>query len=190
MKREIRIWPDPMLRHVCEAVPLVTDEVRELLTDMAETMVVCGGAGLAAPQVGFALRLVTILVEKLDLQADKPITNKSYEVVKLVNPQIVERSAEMVEVEEGCLSLPGIREKTRRHARVRAVALDENGQRIEIDGDGMLAIALQHELEHLDGHVFVDQLSVLKRDVLARKFQKAKRLGMRYVVSNEPAPAN
>lgn len=175
MIREIVIWPDSILARVCERVPEVTDEVRRLLQDMEETMLWAKGSGLAAPQVGFALRLVTLLVKEKDER----------KVLKLVNPVIVSRRGD-VRLVEGCLSLPGMKEIVRRSEWVAVEAQDENGQRIVVEGDGLVAHALQHELDHLDGKVFVDHVSPLKRDMVRRKLEKAKKRGMKYL---PPAPA-
>lgn len=186
MKREIIIWPDSILRKVCEPIPKIDDDIRRLLSDMEETMLAVGGAGLSAPQVGFALRAVVLVVNKLAApMPDAPVVATESQVLKLINPVITQRSADMMEVLEGCLSLPGHREKVRRHQTVKVEALDETGTRVEIEGDGMLSIALQHELEHLDGKVFVDSLSLLKKQLVQKKFAKAKKRGMRYVF---PAP--
>lgn len=186
MNRNIIIWPDSVLKRPCELVKEVDDDVRKLLDDMAETMVSARGAGLAAPQVGFSLRCIVILVEKLAPKTGEPLTTTTHEIIRLVNPVITKRSAEMMEVKEACLSVPGVVERTSRHKSVTVRALDERGDQVEIEGDGMLAIALQHEIDHLDGKMHIDQLSKLKRDILAKKFTKAKKQGMRYVF---PAPA-
>jgi len=187
MKRSIIIWPDSILRRVCEPIPKVDDDIKRLLADMEETMLAVGGAGLSAPQVGFALRAVVIVAEKLAApMPDSPVTATDRVVLKLINPVIVKRSDKLVKAREGCLSLPGYFDATERAESVTVEALDENGQKVEIEGDGKLAVALQHELDHLDGKVFVDQLSQLKRDRVQRKFSKAKRRGMKYVFEGPP----
>lgn len=183
MNREIVIWPDSMLKRVCEPVAKVDNDVRRLLADMEHTMLTANGAGLAAPQVGFALRAVVLKVEKRD-ELERPL---GFHVLKLVNPVILERHEERISVDEGCLSLPGVRVPTKRAKWVRVKALDETGEPVEVAGDGMLAVALQHELEHLEGVMITDQLSTLKRDMLAKKFKKAKQAGMRYVFP-QPEP--
>lgn len=177
MIRDVVIWPDSILSRPAEPVTTITPEVKQLLDDMEETMLFLKGRGLAAPQVGFSLRLVTLLV------ADPK--SKAQMVLKLINPKITERSAETALMREGCLSTPEYFEMVRRHTSVKVDALDETGTRIELGGGGPLAHALQHELEHLDGVMFIDHLSVLKRNLAHRRFKKAKASGMRY---NIPRP--
>lgn len=177
MIREVVIWPDRILARRCEPVTEVTPEVLKLLSDMEETMLFLNGAGLAAPQVGFSLRLVTLKVQEPK--------NKAPMVLKLINPKIIKRSSETQFMREGCLSTPDYFEMVRRHTSVTVEALDETGMRVEVGGDGLLGLALQHELEHLDGVVFIDHLSVLKRNTALRRFKKAKAAGMRY---NVPRP--
>jgi len=178
MLREIIIWPDTCLKRVSEPVTDFGDALQSLLNDMVETMLAARGAGLAAVQVGFPLRAVTLLVRN-----EKDGTS---EVVKLVNPRIVERKG-VQHGREGCLSLPGYFEEVKRAQWVKVEAVDEKGARLEIEGDGYLARALQHELEHLDGIVFTDHVSLLKRNLAAAKFKKAKARGMKYV-STRPEP--
>jgi peptide deformylase len=180
--REIVIWPDPVLKRKCDPVEKVDDSIKQLLLDMEQTMLAARGAGLAAPQVGYALRLVTILVQNQEAKPD----GVPFEVLKLVNPVIVERKGMQI-MREGCLSLPGYFEDVKRATWVKVEALDENGQKVEVAGDGKLAQALQHELEHLDGIVFADHLSLLKRNRAITRFKKAKAKGMRYV-SDRPEP--
>lgn len=182
MIREIIIWPDSLLGKKCEPVTEVNADIKRLLQDMEDTMLANRGAGLAAPQVGFRLRLVTILVKSKGDDGQEV-----REVVKLVNPEIVERSETKQRKMEGCLSLPGFAEVVPRAAFVKVKALDENGMPMEIAGDGQLAIALQHELEHLDGRMFVDYLSPLKRNMARKRFEKLKAEGVRYP-SDSPKP--
>lgn len=157
---DIVLWPDPILKEKCEPVPEVTDAVRWLLSEMEETMVDAEGAGLAAPQVGRALRAICVR------------DNVTKTPVSLVNPRIVELSPERVLLREGCLSIPGYRENVLRAVWCRVEALDKNGQPIEIRAEGLMAHALQHETEHLDGIVFVDKLSSLKRDMARKAVRK------------------
>lgn len=178
MIREVVMWPDSILARPAEPVTEITPAVLTLLSDMEETMLFLRGAGLAAPQVGFSLRLVTLMVREPKSKAPM--------VVKLINPKIIERSAETRFMREGCLSTPDYFEMVRRHKTVRVEALDETGMRIELGGDGLLALALQHELEHLEGVMFIDHLSVLKRNLALNRFKKAKARGLRY---NIPRPA-
>ena len=167
--REILIWPERILTQVCPPVEVFDEGLRQLLADMAETMLAARGAGMAAPQVGALVRAVVILVR----------TKGGKEVLKLVNPRIVERRGDVLR-REGCLSLPGFFEMFRRSEWVKVEAQDENGARVEIEGDGVLGHALQHELDHLDGKVFVEQLSPLKRERARASFRKAKARGMKY----------
>lgn len=167
--REILIWPEPILSQVCPPVEVFDEQLRQLLADMAETMLAARGAGMAAPQVGVLVRAVVILVRS---RGEK-------EVLKLVNPRIVDRRGDVLR-REGCLSLPGFFEMFRRSEWVKVEAQDENGARVEIEGDGVLGHALQHELDHLDGKVFVEQLSPLKRERARASFRKAKARGMKY----------
>ncbi len=164
----IHIVPDPVLRKVARAVtPADMDEVRALIPQMFATMYAAPGIGLAAPQIGRLLRLVVI-----DLAPEKvpaPIV--------LINPEIVAASAETATAEEGCLSLPEQYAEVTRPARVKVRYQDEQGNRQEIEGEGLMAACLQHEIDHLNGVLFVDYLSALKRNMLLRKLakdQKAK----------------
>jgi peptide deformylase len=177
MIRNVLIYPEPILARACAEVPEVTDDVRRLLNDMEETMLACRGSGLAAPQIGFPLRIVVALVRDA----------KGYGVLKLVNPRIMKRSEATALMKEGCLSLPKYFEQVRRHRHVVVEALDETGTKVEVVADGILAHALQHELDHLDGKVFVDHLSPLKRNLARTKFSKAKKAGMCWQ-SEKPAP--
>lgn len=155
--------PDPRLRAKAKPVgPADADRVRDLAPRMLAAMYAAPGIGLAAPQVGELLRLVVI-----DLQKDE---NRAPLV--LVNPEIVAESAETATREEGCLSLPGQYADVTRPSRVKVRYQDLGGARREIEGDGLLSACLQHELDHLDGVLFVDYLSALKRNMLLRKLAK------------------
>lgn len=191
MKREIIIWPDPVLERVAEPIVIpklwmgtVADDVRSLLNDMAETMEAARGAGLAAPQLGYSLRLVVVRVQILP-SADSPQQAKTEEIVRLINPEIVDQRGTVL-VREGCLSFPNIVTEVRRAKWVKVTALDEDGQRIEIEGDGKLAQALQHELEHLDGVTLANYLSPLKRKMTRSSLIKKKERGLRYVFDAPP----
>lgn len=176
MIREIIIWPDSCLKRKSEGITDFGPELQTLLNDMEQSMLNARGAGLAAVQLGFPLRCITLLVDAEDTR----------QVLKLCNPVIKERKGK-VHLREGCLSLPGHFEMVERSMWVRVEAQDEHGAKIEIAGDGKLAHALQHEIDHLDGIVFVDYLSLLKRNRAATKFTKAKAKGMKYV-SERPEP--
>ena len=181
MKRPIVIWPDPILSRRCEEVPAVTPEVQALLNDMVETMHAVNGIGLAAPQVGFSLRLVVLLAKRPD--------SAEHVVLKLVNPKLIELPSlrgMTAPSAEGCLSFPGTRAMVERLVGVRVEALDESGAKVEIECDGQLAQCLQHELEHLEGITLADHVTVLKREVLRKKYTKAKKRGLRYNLESPP----
>jgi peptide deformylase len=157
-------YPDPRLKKVAAAVPAVTPEIRKLVRDMAETMYSAPGVGLAATQVDVHKRVIV-----LDVSESKD------ELRVFINPQIVSAEGE-VECEEGCLSVPGYFDKVTRAARVRVRALNEDGERFAIDAEDMLAVCIQHEMDHLEGKVFVDYLSPLKQQRLKIKAKKRQRL--------------
>ncbi len=158
----IRHYPDPVLKQKAEPVGEITDELRTLARDMAETMYAAPGVGLAAPQVGISKRLVVI---------DCAGSNEEPQLITAFNPEIVTREGESYE-EEGCLSVPGYYTRIHRSAQVTARFLDIDGRRVEMTVDGLLAVAFQHELDHLDGILFVDHLSPLKKGLFRKKYQK------------------
>lgn len=160
---EIRILGDPVLRQRAEPVAAVDDEVRQLIDEMLETMYDADGVGLAAPQIGISRRIVVIDVNEKEVPA-----------FGLVNPVIVERSDAVERGEEGCLSIPGLKEIVERSARVVAEGLDGDGNPRRIEATGLLARALQHEVDHLDGILFLDRVSPLKRQMLLKRWQKIK----------------
>jgi peptide deformylase len=157
-------YPDPRLRKVAAPVAAVTPEIQKLIRDMAETMYAAPGVGLAATQVDVHKRVIVI-----DISEDRS------DLRVFVNPEILERDGE-AECEEGCLSVPGYYDKVTRAARVRVRALDEKGERFELSVDGLLAVCIQHEMDHLLGKVFVDYLSPLKRARLSSRMKKKQRL--------------
>ncbi len=159
---EIRQYPDPVLKGGCKPVKEITPEILTLIEDMVHTMYDAPGVGLAAPQVGVPLRLTVI---------DASTEEHKMPLLVLINPEIVEYEGE-VEEEEGCLSVQGHYAAVKRYAKVRVRALDKDGKPFEVDGEGLLARALQHELDHLDGMLFIDRLSPLKRDLIKRKLKK------------------
>ena len=163
-------YPAPVLKKKAEKVSKVDDEIRQLLDDMLQTMYADAGVGLAAPQVGISKRIVVIDVN----QEEGNDGSVNGEPLFLVNPEIIWRSDEMVCGEEGCLSVPGQRAEVERHARVRVHYLDYNGKEQEILGEGLLAVCLQHELDHLDGILYIDRISRLKRQMVVKKLQKVK----------------
>jgi len=149
---DILRYPDPRLHKVARPVAAVDDRIRRLVDDMLETMYAAEGVGLAATQVDVHERV--IVIDTSDAH-DEPIV--------LINPELVDKSEEMTLVDEGCLSVPEVYDKVSRHARVRVRALDRSGESREFDAEGLLAIAVQHEMDHLLGKVFVEYLSPLKR---------------------------
>ncbi len=157
-------FPDPRLHTVAKPVAAVDDRVRALVDDMIETMHASDGIGLAATQIDVHERIVVVDVSD---SHDQPRV--------LINPAITRRSDEMVDAEEGCLSVPAIFDKVPRHARVSVRALDRDGAEIEFDADGLLAVCVQHELDHLLGKVFVEYLSPLKRGRIRTKMLKKSR---------------
>jgi peptide deformylase len=165
--RPILTAPDPRLKVVSEPVAKVDAEVRTLVDDMIETMYGADGIGLAAIQVGVPKR---ILVMDID-QKDGKKNPKAY-----INPKILWASEEMATFEEGCLSVPEIWDEVERPAKIRAEYLDRDGKRHEIEAEGLFATCLQHEMDHLEGILFVDHLSKLKRSMAMKKLQKAKKL--------------
>jgi peptide deformylase len=165
MVREIVIWPDPVLKQVAKPVDRVDDTIRRLLDDMAETMYAADGVGLAAPQIAESVRVIVI---------DTSPRQEGQKLIHLVNPVIV-GSEGVTRYTEGCLSIPGEAEEvTDRAEKVRVRALDYHGKPFELDADGLLSIALQHEHDHLEGILFVDHLSSLKRELIRRRMKKLK----------------
>ena len=159
-------YPDPRLRQVAKAVGQVDDALRRLVDDMAETMYAAPGIGLAAVQVNVALRVVVI---------DLSETRNALQV--FINPEIVERDGKQV-FEEGCLSVPGIFGDVERAQHIRVRALDRDGKPFELEARGLLATCIQHEIDHLDGKVFVDYLSRLKQSRIRKKIEKQERMTM------------
>jgi peptide deformylase len=160
--RSILQYPDKRLRNRAVPVTAVTPDVLALIEDMKETMYAAPGCGLAAPQIGVALRLFIVDTAGEDEPSDLRV---------FINPEIVSREGKTV-WEEGCLSFPGVHEEIERAAKVTVRALDEAGQPVELTADGLLAVAVQHENDHLDGVLMIDHMSVLKRRLALRKLQK------------------
>ena len=163
-KLDILRYPDPRLHKVAKPVAAVDERIRRLIDDMLETMYAADGVGLAATQVDVHERVIVIDTSEA---RDAPLV--------LVNPELIDRSEEMTLVDEGCLSVPEIYDKVPRHARVRVRALDRAGQARELDAEGLLAICVQHEMDHLLGKVFVDYLSPLKRTRIRTRMLKKTR---------------
>ena len=164
--RPILTAPDPRLKAVSTEVEKVDAEIRKLAADMADSMYKADGIGLAAVQIGVAKR---VIVMDLD-QKDGKKNPKTF-----INPKILWASDEMATFEEGCLSVPEIWDDVERPARIKAEYLDLDGKRVELEADGLLATCLQHEMDHLQGVLFIDHLSRLKRSMAMKKLTKAKK---------------
>lgn len=164
--RDLVILPDAQLRQVSAPVEAITPEIKTLAADMLETMYDAPGIGLAAIQIGVPKRVVTIDLAKQD-EEKSPIV--------FVNPEITWSSEEMNVHEEGCLSIPEYYEEVERPARVKVRYLDLDGTQQEIEADGLLATCIQHEIDHLNGVLFIDHLSRLKRERVTKRFAKAAR---------------
>ena len=156
-------YPDERLHRVAQPVTRVDDKIQQIIKDMAETMYAAPGIGLAATQVDIALRIIVI---------DSSPSHD--QLLTLINPQLISQSG-VSEFEEGCLSVPGIYEKVPRADRIRVRALNAQGQPFERDADGLLAVCIQHEMDHLEGRVFVEYLSRLKQQRIAEKLRKQRR---------------
>jgi peptide deformylase len=157
-------YPDPRLHKVARPVERVDDEIRRLVRDMAETMYAAPGIGLAATQVDVHKRVIVI-----------DVSPTRDELLALINPELVWRSPEEKECEEGCLSLPGVYELVTRPERIRVRALDADGRVFERDAEGLVAVCIQHEMDHLDGKVFVEYLSRLKQGRIRTRLEKQLR---------------
>jgi peptide deformylase len=160
--RTILEYPDKRLTYEAEPVAEVNDETRKLIDDMAETMYAAPGVGLAAPQIGVGLRVFVI-----DIAGE----NEPSQLRAYVNPEIIEKHG-VIAWEEGCLSFPGIHVEIERAERVKVRALDAKGEVFELEADGLLAIAIQHEYDHLDGKLMTDRVSLLKRRMMDREMRK------------------
>jgi peptide deformylase len=170
---EILKYPDPILKKVAQPVKNITGETAQLIENMVETMYAAPGIGLAAPQVGVSRRIIV-----LDTDHENPGKN----LLKLINPEIRRRDGEVV-WEEGCLSVVDFTVEVKRAARVELSAVGVDEQEISIDAEGLLAVALQHEIDHIDGKLILDRVSRLKRDLYLRRLKKLLR-------SDKPLPEN
>jgi peptide deformylase len=162
-KLEILTFPDPRLRRQAEPVQQVDDSIRRLVDDMLETMYEAPGIGLAAIQVNVPKRVIVIDTSETK---DHPLC--------LINPEILSLAGEE-QMDEGCLSVPGFFETVTRAERITARALDRSGEAFELEADGLLAVCIQHEIDHLDGRLFVDHISALKRQRIRKKLEKERR---------------
>jgi len=156
-------FPDPKLRTRAKPVESVDDAIRTLIDNMFETMYEAPGIGLAATQVDVHMRVIVVDVSE---EKNQPLV--------FINPELLEKQG-VEEMDEGCLSVPGIYEKVQRADSVKVRALDRNGQSFEMEADGLLAVCIQHEMDHLEGKLFVDYLSSLKRDRIQKKLEKQRR---------------
>jgi peptide deformylase len=161
---DIVTYPDALLRAKAEPVLRVDDEVRKLVDDMAETMYAASGIGLASNQIGV---LKQVAVVDVDYPQSKP------NLIALLNPEIIEQEGETT-TEEGCLSFPDVREKITRNTRVKIRALGRDGQAFELEADGLLGVALQHEIDHLNGVLIIDRVSFLKKRLIHRQMKSKK----------------
>jgi peptide deformylase len=176
--RPILTAPDPRLKAVSTAVKKVDGDIRKLVQDMADSMYAADGIGLAAVQIGVPQRVIVMDLDQKDgdEKAGKKANKQDWRV--FINPKILWASDELATYEEGCLSVPEIYDDVERPARIKAEYLDLDGSRMEIEADGMLATCLQHEMDHLEGVLFIDHLSKLKRAMLLKKLTKAKKLAV------------
>lgn len=160
--RTILHYPDPRLRTAGERIERVTPEIEQLIDDMAETMYAAPGVGLAAPQIGEALHLFIIDIAAEDEPSDLRV---------FINAEIVEREGEIT-WQEGCLSFPDVSEDIQRSERVKVRAMGRDGQTFELEAEGLLAVAIQHELDHVHGKLMIDRMGALKRRIVHRKMLK------------------
>jgi peptide deformylase len=168
MVRTILKYGEPVLEEVAERVTeFDTPELRNLIADMWETMYAAKGVGLAAPQIGSNKRISVI---------DTSVGEDESKKIVIINPEVIFREGKQTG-EEGCLSIPGFREPVTRASRVKVRAQNEKGETIELDGEELLARAFEHEIDHLNGVLFINHLSALKRDIIRRKIKKLQRAG-------------
>ncbi|MFN8390658.1 MAG: peptide deformylase [Bdellovibrionota bacterium] len=164
---EIVQYPDPRLREKCKPVDAITAKLQKTIDDMVETMYNAPGIGLAASQIGLDQRVIVVDI------GDDEETGKTSHLYKIINPEIVERGGK-IDYEEGCLSIPGIKETVRRASRVVLVGVDETGKELEVEAEGLLAVCFQHEIDHLDGVLFIDHLSRVKKELIKSRLAKRK----------------
>jgi len=165
IKLRIHFWGEKILRKKCKPVKEVNNDTRKILNEMYSLMRVSDGLGLAANQAGIDLRLIVIQIKD--------------DIFKLVNPKIIKKEG-TIKIEEGCLSFPGITLDIKRASKVWVSSLDENGNPIDIEADGILAVALQHEIDHINGIVFIDRISFLERLKLKDKLRDIKKKAKEY----------
>lgn len=160
-------YPEPILKKISLPVKNITGETVRLIRDMVETMYAAPGVGLAAPQVGILQRIIVV-----DIDYENPGKN----LIRLINPEIRHTDGELI-WEEGCLSVMDFTAEVKRAARVEVAGLNEKEQEVIVEGEGLLAVALQHEIDHLDGKLFIDRISRLKRELYTRRLKKILRSG-------------
>ena len=165
-KLKVYEYPHPILRQKAQKVEKVDDETRKLLDDMLETMYEAVGVGLAAPQVGVSKRMLVIDYERDEEHPGNPIY--------MINPEIIWKSEEKVCGEEGCLSVPGQRAEVERFAKIKVRYVDYHGKQQEVLAEDFFAIVIQHEMDHLDGILYIDRISRLKRNMLLKKMEKER----------------
>lgn len=161
-------YPSPVLKKVADPVEKVTEDITQLLDDMAETMYAEPGIGLAAPQVGVSLRCIVV-----DTGKEQEDGTHAHNLVQLINPEITSAEGE-IEYEEGCLSIPDFILNMKRAAKIHVRALDKTGKPVEFDAEGLFAVAIQHEIDHLDGKLLIDNVSQLKREMYIKERKKKK----------------
>ena len=172
-KKKILTIPDPVLRKVSKPVATFNSEIKSLMDDMLETMYAAPGIGLAAVQVGILKRIIVIDLSKED---------EKKEPLFIVNPEITSKSNELISYEEGCLSIPNQFAEVKRPSSCKINFLDYNGKKKELTAEGLLATCIQHEIDHLNGILFIDHLSKLKKDLILKKTKKQKKETDRVIV--------
>ncbi len=165
-KLPIVLAPDPVLKQICQPVDVIDDDVRARLDDMLDTMYAAPGIGLSAPQVADGRRLIVC-----DVARD----GEGPQAYRMINPEITWQSEEQVQAEEGCLSIPDHFGEVSRFREIKVTYLDPEGESQELEANGLLSACLQHEIDHLDGVLFIDYLTPLKRNMILRKMKKLKR---------------
>jgi peptide deformylase len=165
-KLPIVLAPDPVLKQICQPVDVIDDDVRARLDDMLDTMYAAPGIGLSAPQVADGRRLIVC-----DVARD----GEGPQAYRMINPEITWQSEEQVQAEEGCLSIPDHYGEVSRFREIKVTYLDPEGESQELEANGLLSACLQHEIDHLDGVLFIDYLTPLKRNMVLRKMKKLKR---------------
>ena len=170
MLRPVVQYPDPVLAKVCEPVAEITDEIRALAKDMLDTLTTVGGVGIAAPQIGVLKRVVIIDVSLEKEQEDLPQDFRVF-----INPVVTVLDPKLHEENEGCLSVPDLRAKVKRPRRVALDAIDLDGKPVHIEGEGYYGACMQHETDHLDGKLFIDRISFLKRSMYDKKMRKNRK---------------